>query len=232
MEPESRFIPDIGSNLEWDLVARATYAAVENGDGTYKPIPAKQFLIQGSYVLMIGIKTELAPANWYTGGWASQRLLTSPSSQSEFTADVQTCSFRLKRGQLNLCLFPKHQPTWLLGLRFPHWLKNITVEVWRYDGRDLDVFTTGAIAVVPNIIPQSATAVVLLAADVTRQGAILLNEAEVPLAIEFDAVPSMSANLVVLQPHGYFEVPYAFKGEIQGIWATAGDGFVKIREFH
>jgi hypothetical protein len=119
----------------------------------------------------------------------------------------------------------------MLGLRFPHWLKQITFEVWRYDGLDFDTFNYGSVLAVPNTIPQSATAVVLLDSNVDRQGAIIMNESSAALAIEFDGIPSMAENLVIVQPGGYFEIPYAFKGAVQGVWASAGTGFAKIREF-
>lgn len=142
MEP--RKLPDIANNLEWDLVDRSVHEAVENGDGTYTPIPPQTWIITGSHTLMIGVKSSMASPSWYTGGWAAQRLLMVPSSTTEFTANVQTSNIRLKLGVLNLCTFPKHQATWMLYLKIPKWIKQATIEIWRYDGVDQDVFTTAA----------------------------------------------------------------------------------------
>lgn len=139
MEP--RRLPDIASNLEWNLVDRSSYTATENGDGTYTPIPPITRIIENSHTLMIGVKSSMASPNWYTGGWAAQRLLLIPSALTEFTANVQTCNFRLKLGVLNLCMFPKHQETWMLYLKIPKWVKQATVEIWRYDGTEQDLFT-------------------------------------------------------------------------------------------
>ena len=136
-----RRLPDIDNSLEWNLVDRSTYEAVENGDGSYTPIPPKTWILEDTYTLMIGVKSTMASPAWYTGGWAAQRLLMIPSSTTEFTANVQTCNFRLKLGVLNLCNFPKHQSTWMLYLKIPKWIKQATVEIWRYDGTDQDVFT-------------------------------------------------------------------------------------------
>lgn len=33
---------------------------------------------------------------------------------------------------------PKLLSPWILELKFPYWLDQIYMEVWRYDGRDID----------------------------------------------------------------------------------------------
>lgn len=231
MEPPPRKIPDVANHLEWNLVLRQNFQAQEVGDGTYRPIEPRIVRINDSYLVAVGIHTEIAPAHWYTGGWVSQQLAMGLSSTSIFPTWIRSARYRIPRGIMTLCPFPAHQSSWFLQIDFAHWFKQVELEVWRYDGRDFDTFTAGSIQAVPNTIPQTSAAVVLMDVDPLRQGAIIMNEGDAPLAIEFDTAPTMASNLVILQPGGYFEVPYGFKGQIQGVWASAGSGFAKIREF-
>lgn len=224
-------LPDISEAGQWQLIARQSYAAVLNPEATtHVPIPPKTWTIENSHLLCIGIGCENSLPSWYTGGWAAQRLLLSPGA-TVFLPNVQTINRKLKLGSLNLFDAPKLAATWLLYVKFPRWFIDASIEIWAYQGRDLDAMNNGAIQAVPNTIPQSATAVEILEANVERKGAIIMNESNSPLALEMDGTPTMGSNLVVLQPGGYFEIPYGFKGQIQGIWNSAGSGFAKVREF-
>lgn len=226
-----RFLPDVADTLEWNLVARNNYAAVENGDGTYTPIPPLNFLIENSHICMVGVKSDTASGSWYTGGWVAQRLLMVPSSLSEFVANVQTTNQRIKLGNLNLIEFPKLMSTWMLYLKIPKWIKTATVEIWRYDGRDYDNGEMVAIASVPSQVSQSATAVQLLAASDTRRGAIIFNRSTATLAIGLGETPTIANSPTKLLPEGYYEVPFHWKGVINGIWSSAGSGQAEIRRF-
>lgn len=224
-------LPDISDPGTWQLIARDSYEAIMNPDtATHQPIPPKSWTIQNSHLLCIGIGAENAFPSWYTGGWAAQRLLISPGN-TNFLPNIQTVNRRLKLGTLNLFDVPKLADSWLLYVKFPRWFIDASIEVWAYQGRDLDAMNNGAIRVEASQISQAATAGVILEPDIQRQGAIILNEALAALALEMNAPPTMASNLVILQPGGYFELPYGFKGQIQGIWASAGSGFAKVREF-
>lgn len=138
-----RHFPDFTDTLEWNLVARTTYDAatrVEEGITTFLPLPPRGWVIENSHVLLIGVKAKNPRSTWYTGGWASQRLLFVPSSTTEFTATVKAASKRLTLGSLTLFVAQTLMPTWLLYVEFPRWFIGVTIEIWRYDGRDVDVF--------------------------------------------------------------------------------------------
>lgn len=135
-----RQFPDFANTIEWNLVNRSALTAQMLTAKSYAPIPAQSFLIQNSAVVMIGVSSTKAPANWKTGGYVKQLLPFVPSSTSQFVAAVQTDSRWLRLGTLTLCVFPKILNQWLLELSFPYWLEQVSFEIWRYDGQDNDAF--------------------------------------------------------------------------------------------
>lgn len=229
MEP--RRLPDLLNNLEWNIVGRESLQAKENGDGTYTPIPPRNWVIENSHVVVVGVKSTMAMPNWYTGGWVSQQLSILPGSTSDFVAQMQTGSQRIRLGILNLLVFPKHLDVWILYLKIPKWIKQADVEVWRYDGRDLDLFYTGSTESDPFQVDQSTIPITLLPTNPDRRGATILNSGTARLAIELNGVPSFTTSFVILDPTGYYELPFGFQGAVNGVWELAGNGHAEIREF-
>lgn len=137
---DTRNLIDFSENLEWNLVAREARQAQPVSPRGYLPIPDRAFAIENSYTVMIGIRSSSAERHWFLGCWAEQRLLFVPSSTTEFVAAVKTKSYRCQLETLTLCTFSKLQSPWLLLLRFPWWLEDVFYEVWRYDGRDENIF--------------------------------------------------------------------------------------------
>lgn len=135
-----RQFPDFADTIEWNLVARNSYTAPITSTQASNRLPNRSFLIENSYVVIIGLRSEGARSTWQTGGWASQLLPFLPSSTSDYVAAVQTSKKWLRLRTLNLIVFPKLMNTWILDLAFPYWLPDISIEVWRYDGRDIDQF--------------------------------------------------------------------------------------------
>ena len=135
----SRSFPDFRDTLEWNNVARASYQAVQNVTVDQR-LPSRTFLIQNSHVLIIGVSSTTARSTWKTGGWATQILPFSPSSTSQYIAAVQSSRRWLRLQSPTLVVFPKVLPTYFLELSFPYWFNDVSIEIWRYDGRDFDVF--------------------------------------------------------------------------------------------
>ena len=133
----SRQYPDFRDTIEWNLVARQSYQAPQNVQVSDR-LPARQFLIENSHLLIIGTSSTSARSTWRTGGRAAQILPFLPSSTSQYVAAVQSQRKWLRLGTLTLVEFPKIMPTYVLEVSFPYWLDNVAVEIWRYDGRDLD----------------------------------------------------------------------------------------------
>lgn len=91
--------------------------------------------------------------------------------------------------------------------------------------------TTGTMAQVPS----SATAVTILAANTARMGATIVNDSTSILYLSLSAaVPTTTAYTVALAAKtttgSVYEVPYAYTGIIQGIWASA-NGFAAVTQF-
>lgn len=87
--------------------------------------------------------------------------------------------------------------------------------------------TRSTVAVPDNL----ATAAVLLAANANRKGATVYNNSVGNVLIEFGAAPTLTGYAAKVNPNGYYELPYGFTGEIQGLWDAAGGSGVLIREF-
>lgn len=138
---ENRQFPDFTNTQEWNLVGRGNYEVQRLSEKSYVPIPSQNWYIANSSVIIVGISTTNSSTRWKTGGWAQQILPFLPSSNSNFVAATQTERRWIRLGTLTLCVFPKIVSSWILELSFPFWLEQVTVEIWRYDGADVDVFT-------------------------------------------------------------------------------------------
>lgn len=82
------------------------------------------------------------------------------------------------------------------------------------------------------VVPANiANATELVAANANRKGLSLLNNSTGNVLIEFGAAPTATSYLVKLNSGGYYEVPYDYTGQIQGLWDAAGGTGVLVREF-
>jgi len=74
-------------------------------------------------------------------------------------------------------------------------------------------------------VAASASSTTLLAANTARMGATIVNASSSILYVAFGATASATAYTVALGPTGtvgaYYEVPFNYRGQITGIWATA-----------
>lgn len=222
-----RRLPDLTDSLEWDLVRRVEITAPPDPDRPDRRLqiaPINAMILESATV-MIGVRSNAAPSTWDTGGWASQRLLIIPSTTTEFVANVQTESKWLKLGVLNLCQFSQLQPTWMLNIRIPKWLPHILCEIWQYQGRDVRqgvTTNTQRTAVVASI-----SSVQLLAANPNRIGAIVANAATSRMWLNLGTSASGSNYTAILEPGGYYELPYGYIGVVSAVWAgTFGEALV------
>jgi hypothetical protein len=187
-----------------------------------------QAFIENSHTLAIGIRSNAAPQTWNTGGWATQRLLIAPSSTSEFSANMQSASHHLRLGVLNLCQFPQLMPFWLLWIRIPKWLPHVMCEIWQYQGRDM---RQGIPANTQRSTVAAATnSTELLAANPNRIGAIIGNNATTRLWLNLGDTASQTVYTAVIEPGGYYEVPYGYIGAVSGIWGGSFGG-AQLTEF-
>ncbi len=75
----------------------------------------------------------------------------------------------------------------------------------------------------------SATNVTLLASNSTRLGATIYNDSSALLYIKLGTTASATDFTIKLFPMSYWEVPFGYTGEIDGIWASA-TGFARVDE--
>jgi hypothetical protein len=139
---------DLGNSLNWDLVIRQTYrvrVTKINEDGSYEYISIPDIsLIVDSPIIQIGVKSTHAEQVrreegrlWWLGARASMRLLTLPSSTSDFPAAVKSKDQEEKceLGALTLIQFPNLGLfPYLLLIKIPHYIEDIYLEVWKYTG--------------------------------------------------------------------------------------------------
>jgi len=131
---------EFNNPLHWDLMLRQSYEArpIPVPEGStyteYRPIPDIS-LVADSRILMIGTNCNHAKPWWKWGGTASMRLLTLPSTTSDYVAAVQAYQQKCRLFSLTLIRFPDlGVSSYLLNLEIPYWFKQCSVEIWKYSG--------------------------------------------------------------------------------------------------
>lgn len=70
----------------------------------------------------------------------------------------------------------------------------------------------------------------LLQSNVGRLGFAVFNESTAILYLKCAANASVSSYTVQIAPSGYYECPFNYNGQVDGLWASA-NGFARITEF-
>lgn len=78
-------------------------------------------------------------------------------------------------------------------------------------------------------VASSVSSVNLLPANLNRLGATILNDSQTTLFIKLGTTASLTSHTVQVSPWGYYEVPYGYTGNIDGIWLIV-DGSARITE--
>jgi hypothetical protein len=80
-------------------------------------------------------------------------------------------------------------------------------------------------------VSASAASKLILAEDVERQGFSLVNDSTATLYLLLNNSAASTSNYSVrMLPQDYFESPYAYGGEVRGIW-TAAAGNAQVTEY-
>ena len=129
----------INDPLNWDLVRRQTYTAVKYTENTYVPMPTVT-LASDSRLMMFGFRNTEAKSSWWLAARVSMKILTLPSSTSQFLAAVDGgFSKGCGLGELTLVHFPDYkQSDFVVEVRFPTWHKQMYMEAWKYSGDEID----------------------------------------------------------------------------------------------
>lgn len=81
----------------------------------------------------------------------------------------------------------------------------------------------------PSTVPASATSTAILDSNSNRKGGTIWNKSTANLYIEFGTTASVNAFVAILNPGGYYEIPFGYTGTISGIW-DAANGNALVRE--
>ena len=76
----------------------------------------------------------------------------------------------------------------------------------------------------------SASNQTLLSSSAARLGATVYNDSTAVLFLKLGATASSTSFTVYMAPGSYYEVPFGYTGQIDGIWATA-NGSARTVEF-
>lgn len=79
-------------------------------------------------------------------------------------------------------------------------------------------------------VADSATNVTLLASNAARLGATVYNDSTEILYLKLGATASLTSFTSRLIPNAYYEIPFRYKGIIDGIWANNSTGNARITE--
>ena len=71
---------------------------------------------------------------------------------------------------------------------------------------------------------------ILVGANAFRKGLTLWNNSNGSVLVELGAAPTATSFSFRLAPEGYYELPYGFTGQLQGLWLEAGGSGVLVRE--
>lgn len=92
---------------------------------------------------------------------------------------------------------------------------------------DLANPSTGAL----DSVNDSTTEGPVLAANANRKGATIFNDSTEVLYLALsDEVASATNYTVKMAPGGYYEVPFGYTGEINGLWANNASGAARVTE--
>ncbi len=80
-------------------------------------------------------------------------------------------------------------------------------------------------------VNDTAVSTTLLASNANRLGASVYNDSTVALYAKCGATASSTSFTVLIQPNGYWEVPYNYTGIIDGIWASDASGAARVTEY-
>lgn len=78
-------------------------------------------------------------------------------------------------------------------------------------------------------VAASTTFVALLAANAARLGAAIHNDSTAVLYVKLGAAASATSFTVKMAADSYYEVPFAYTGVIDGVWASAA-GAARVTE--
>lgn len=113
----------------------------------------------------------------------------------------------------------------------PDATKVATVDLANSEGQAERVVVGGANTATTTAVNDTASNATLLASNADRLGATIYNDSTQVLYVKFGTTASLTSFHVAMSPGGYLELPFGYRGNIDGIWAADGSGAARICEF-
>lgn len=119
----------------WEQVYDGTVEAMKPTPDTYVPIPRITIpILLHERVIVVGTSSVNARPNWRFSGTLSQRLVISGLGPGLVDGYKQT----LRINALSLIVLPLLTPDYRLEYDVFHWIRDISLSVWRYVGNEQD----------------------------------------------------------------------------------------------
>jgi hypothetical protein len=129
---------DLTAPNVWEQVYDGTIAAQQPAPGIFIPIPRISIpIILHERVIVVGTSSMNARPNWRFSGTLSQRLVLPSLGSGLVDGHKQT----LRINALSLIVLPILTPDYRLEYDVFHWIRDISLSVWRYVGEDQDALT-------------------------------------------------------------------------------------------
>lgn len=137
LSDENRQLTDLQNSLVWEpLSQKSLQVEFIDAKGTYNPLPDEVIQVTDTYTVIVGVFMANAPKGWYTGAFASQDFVFTPSTAINQPRLTRIERKRVDLNRFNLLVFPKVALPWTLRISFPYWLQSLQLEAWRYLGQD------------------------------------------------------------------------------------------------
>jgi hypothetical protein len=126
---------DLTAPNVWEQVYDGTIEAMQPTPDRYVPIPRITIpIILHERVIVVGTSSMNARPNWRFSGTLSQRLVIPSLGSGLVDGHKQT----LRINALSLIILPVLTPDYQLQYDVFHWIRDISLSVWRYVGNEQD----------------------------------------------------------------------------------------------
>lgn len=98
------------------------------------------------------------------------------------------------------------------------------------NGNIIPIVPTASTTAVVTNVPDTASNVTLLAANTARAGASIENDSTEILYVKLGTTASTASYTVKMVAGAYYEVPFGYTGNIDGIWANNAAGAALVTE--
>ncbi|MGK7914736.1 MAG: hypothetical protein AB4038_04210 [Prochloraceae cyanobacterium] len=131
---------DVGNGNNWvsryDNSLQGAPAVVP---GNYEPIPDLVIPITFTgHLLAISASSSTAKDSWKTAGWIWQRVLVNIGTGSTSPNATVQKKYKFYLGQVTVLTIPKLASNYGLSVSIPHWISQLSFEIYEYTGEVID----------------------------------------------------------------------------------------------